>query len=238
MLTYLQVATYEELSRKGADIIREVITSKPQCVLGLATGSTPIGIYDNLISDYQAGKVDFSSVVTFNLDEYAGLDGENEQSYRYFMDHHLFNHVNINKEQNTNVPDGMAFDLMVEGICYDTLIESFGGIDLQLLGIGLDGHIGFNEPDDCFTKETHPVTLDESTIEANARFFERKEDVPTMAITMGMGSIMAAKQILLVANGEKKKAILEKALNGPITPRVPASILQLHPNVTVIYSEV
>ena len=184
----------------------------------------------------QAGDIDFSQVVSVNLDEYVGLDGSNDQSYRYFMNENLFNHVNIRKEY-TFVPNGCAKDLEEEGAKYDAMIKALGGIDLQLLGIGLDGHIGFNEPDSCFVGPTHEVVLDESTIEANARFFEKKEDVPTTAITMGMMSIMQAKKVLLVANGPKKKAIVEKSFFGPITPEVPASILQLHPDVTVIYSE-
>ena len=235
-MTYITFPTYAELSRKTADMLADVIKQNPSCVLGLATGSSPIGAYECLISDYKAGKLDFASVRSVNLDEYVGLDGTSDQSYRYFMDTHLFNHVNIDKN-NTHVPSGMATDLAAEGARYDALISELGGIDIQLLGIGLDGHIGFNEPDEVFTKATHSVSLDPSTIEANARFFASKEDVPTSAITMGMGGIMGAKQIVLIASGEKKKAILEKAFHGPITPLVPASILQLHPNVTVIYSE-
>ena len=212
------------------------MVNKPDCVLGLATGSTPLGTYAELAARCEAGDVDFSTVTTVNLDEYAGLDGTNDQSYRYFMDHNLFYKVNIDHAK-THVPNGCAADLAAEGARYDELIRSLGGIDLQLLGIGVDGHIGFNEPDDCFTAATHEVELDPSTIEANARFFEKKEDVPTSAITMGLMSIMQAKKILLIANGQNKKAILEKSLFGPITPQVPASILQLHPDVTVIFSE-
>lgn len=235
-MTYITFPTYAELSRKTADMIADVIKNNPHCVLGLATGSSPIGTYECLISDYKAGKLDFSGVRSVNLDEYVGLDGTSDQSYRYFMDTHLFDHVNIDKN-NTHVPSGMAEDLAAEGKRYDELIANLGGIDIQLLGIGLDGHIGFNEPDDVFTKATHAVALDPSTIEANARFFASRDDVPTSAITMGMGGIMGAKQVVLIASGEKKKAILDKAFHGPITPAVPASILQLHPNVTVIFSE-
>ena len=227
---------YEQLSRKAANIIAAVVVNKPDCVLGLATGSSPLGTYAELAARCAAGDVDFSAVTSVNLDEYAGLDGTNDQSYRYFMDHNLFCKVNIDPAK-THVPNGCAEDLAAEGARYDELIRSLGGIDLQLLGIGLDGHIGFNEPDDCFTAATHEVELDPSTIEANARFFAKKEDVPTSAITMGMMSIMQAKKILLIANGQNKKAILEKSLFGPITPEVPASILQLHPDVTVIFSE-
>ena len=209
---------------------------KPNSVLGLATGSSPIGTYKQLIKWYNKGDVDFSEVTSVNLDEYVGLDGNNNQSYRYFMDTYFFNHINIKKE-NTYVPNGKSEDLAKEGEEDDARLKSFGGIDLQLLGIGLDGHIGFNEPDKCFEKSTHIVNLHSSTIEANSRFFDSIEDVPKQAITMGMVSIMQAKKILLIANGKAKEEILKKAFSGPITPEIPASILQLHPDVTVIYSE-
>ena len=235
-MKYIVVNTYEELSNKAADLIAAQILVKPNCVLGLATGSSPVGTYKRLIEDNKAGKIDFSTVTSVNLDEYVGLDGSNDQSYRYFMNDNLFNHVNIDKAK-TFVPSGLAEDLAAEGEAYDAMIKELGGIDLQLLGIGLDGHIGFNEPDAYFTGPTHQVTLDESTIEANARFFASKDEVPTTAITMGMLSIMQAKKVLLIANGAAKKAIVEKAFFGPIDPQVPASILQLHPDVTVIYSE-
>ena len=232
----IQVDSYEALSRHAANLIAAQVQIKPNCVLGLATGSSPVGAYQRLAELCQSGDVDFSGVTSVNLDEYEGLDGTNDQSYRYFMNDNLFSKINIDMEK-THVPNGCAENLVEEGKRYDRLIASLGGIDLQLLGIGLDGHIGFNEPDDVFTAETHPVTLDPSTIEANARFFAKIEDVPTRAITMGMQGIMQAKKVLLIANGEKKKEILEKSLYGPITPRVPASILQLHPDLTVIYSE-
>jgi len=235
-MKYIVVNTYEELSNKAADLIAAQILVKPNCVLGLATGSSPVGTYKRLIEDNKAGKIDFSTVTSVNLDEYVGLDGSNDQSYRYFMNDNLFNHVNIDKAK-TFVPSGLAEDLAAEGAAYDAMIKELGGIDLQLLGIGLDGHIGFNEPDAYFTGPTHQVTLDESTIEANARFFASKDEVPTTAITMGMLSIMQAKKVLLIANGAAKKAIVEKAFFGPIDPQVPASILQLHPDVTVIFSE-
>ena len=235
-MKYVVVNTYDELSNKAADLIAAQILVKPNCVLGLATGSSPVGTYKRLIEDNKAGKIDFSTVTSVNLDEYVGLDGSNDQSYRYFMNHNLFDHVNIDKSK-TFVPSGCADDLAAEGEAYDKMIQELGGIDLQLLGIGLDGHIGFNEPDAYFTAATHEVKLDESTIEANARFFASKDEVPTTAITMGMLSIMQAKKVLLVANGAAKKAIIEKAFFGPIDPQVPASILQLHPDVTVIFSE-
>lgn len=235
-MNYIEVETYEELSRKAASIIAAQVVLKQDSVLGLATGSTPLGTYDFLVKAYENKDLDFSKVTSVNLDEYVGLSGDNDQSYRYFMDTNLFSKINIKKE-NTFVPDGCAEDIKKECSEYDKLIENLGGIDIQLLGIGLDGHIGFNEPDEFFTKETHVVDLDPSTIEANARFFESKDEVPKTAITMGMGSIMSAKKILLIANGKNKEGIVKEAFFGPITPKVPASILQLHPDVTVIFSK-
>ncbi len=235
-MKFIKVKSYEQMSRQAANIISAQVIIKPDCVLGLATGSSPIGTYKQLIKWYEKGDIDFSCVRSVNLDEYLGLDGENTQSYRYFMDTNFFNHINIKKE-NTFVPNGKAKDTDKECEKYDANIKSLGGIDLQLLGIGLDGHIGFNEPADSFEKSTHVVDLHQSTIDANSRFFEKTEDVPKKAITMGMVSIMQAKKILLIANGKNKKEILNKAFFGPITPKIPASILQLHPDITVIYSE-
>lgn len=235
-MNFIKVKTYDELSKKAAAIIASQIIVKPNCVLGLATGSSPVGTYKKLIEANKNGELDFSTVTSVNLDEYVGLDVTNDQSYRYFMNDNLFDHVNIDKSK-TYVPNGCAADLKAEGEAYDNLIKSLGGIDLQLLGIGLDGHIGFNEPDSVFTAATHEVVLDESTIKANARFFANEDEVPKTAITMGMMSIMQAKKVLLVANGAAKKEIVEKAFFGPIDPQVPASILQLHPDVTVIFSE-
>lgn len=229
------VKNYEELSRKAAGILAAQVISKPNSILGLATGSTPLGTYANLVEWCKNGDVDFSNVTTFNLDEYAGLSEENDQSYRYFMNTNLFDQINIDKAK-THVPNGKAADLTAEGLQYDQMIREHGGIDIQLLGIGHSGHIGFNEPDDVFVGSTHPVTLVEQTIQANARFFGSIDKVPTMAITMGMTSIMQAKKVLLIANGQDKKEIVEKAFYGPITPKVPASILQLHPDCTVICS--
>lgn len=231
-MKFIKAENYEELSKIAGDIVINQIKEKPDTILGLATGSSPIGTYK-----YMANSgVDFSKVKSVNLDEYVGLDGNNEQSYRFFMNKHLFNHINIDKN-NTFVPNGAAKDLDEEARLYDERIEAFGGIDLQILGIGIDGHIGFNEPDDVFVAPTHVVSLDSSTIEANSRFFTSKDEVPRKAITMGMKAIMSAKKIVLVANGKNKKEILEKAIYGEITPRVPASILQLHNDLTVIYSE-
>ncbi len=234
-MNFIEVPTYREMSERAANIIMQGICDKPDFVLGLATGSTPVGTYQWLIDGNRTGRVDFRQVRTVNLDEYVGLPEENEHSYRYFMNDKLFHHINIQKE-NTHIPNGMAKNLSKEGERYDKLIESLGGIDLQLLGIGNDGHIGFNEPDTVFIKETHEVILDESTVRANARFFANKDEVPKRAITMGILSIMRAKKILLVVNGVAKKAILDQALSGEIDPHVPASILQLHPDLTVIYS--
>ena len=235
-MKFIKVNTYEELSKKAADLIAAQVIVKPNCVLGLATGSSPLGTYDILAEKCKNGEVDFSGVTSVNLDEYVGLTPENDQSYRYFMNTNLFSRINIDIN-NTNVPDGCAKDLKAEGERYDALIKGLGGIDLQLLGIGLDGHIGFNEPDDFFTKETHEVTLDESTIEANARFFASIDDVPRSAITMGMMSIMQAKKVLLVVSGKAKAEIVKEAFFGPVTPKVPASILQLHEDVVVVGDE-
>ena len=229
------VQTYKELSSAAADIFCAQLKKKPASILGLATGSSPVGLYQELAERCKAGKVDFSKAESVNLDEYMGLPGNHPQSYRYFMEQQLFSHINIRREC-TYVPNGMADDLEAEARRYDELVEKLGGIDLQLLGIGLNGHIGFNEPSDHFTAETHGVTLDESTRKANARFFGPDETVPHAAVTMGIGSIMQAKKILLVANGPKKLEIVKRAFEGPITPMVPASVLQLHPDVTVIYS--
>lgn len=235
-MKFIETSTYEKLSRDAANIISAQVIMKPDCVLGLATGSTPLGTYAQLAKWYHKGDLDFADVTTVNLDEYVGLAGTHEQSYRYFMNENFFKHINI-KPENTFVPNGCAADLETECAAYDAHIKAVGGIDLQLLGIGLDGHIGFNEPDDVFVKNTHVVDLHPSTIEANARFFASAQEVPRQAVTMGMVSIMQAKKILLIANGKAKRDILEQAFYGPITPRIPASILQLHPDITVIYSE-
>lgn len=227
---------YEQASRITANILAAQIIMKPDCVLGLATGSTPIGAYEELIRRHQAGDLDFSLVHSINLDEYRGLSAEDDQSYRYFMNTHLFDHVNIDKK-NTFVPDGTEQDSQKACLDYDEIISSHGGIDLQLLGLGHNGHIGFNEPSDSFSKGTQCVALTESTISANARFFDSIDKVPKEAYTMGIGSIMQAKKILIMACGEGKRDIIKKAFYGPITPQVPASILQLHPDVTLVGDE-
>lgn len=227
---------YKDMSRKAANIISAQVIMKPNCVLGLATGSTPIGTYDQLVEWYNKGDLDFSEVTTVNLDEYKGLPRTNDQSYYYFMHQHLFDRVNIDLER-TNVPNGMEPDAEKECGRYEELIRSLGGVDLQLLGLGHNGHIGFNEPGEAFEKETHCVELTESTIEANKRFFASADDVPKQAYTMGIKTIMQAKKILIVVNGENKADIVERAFFGPVTPEVPASILQLHNDVTLVGDE-
>lgn len=230
------VKDYEEMSRKAAAVMAALVVSKPNAVLGLATGSTPVGMYSKLIEWYKNGDLDFSQVSSVNLDEYKGLSGDNDQSYRYFMNTNLFDHINIDKAR-TNVPNGLAEDAELACKEYNEIIRSMGGVDMQLLGIGGNGHIGFNEPSDVFEKETHIVDLTESTISANARFFKSMDEVPKQAITMGIKNIMDAKKILLVATGEGKADALYKSLFGPITPQVPASILQLHSDVVVVADE-
>lgn len=227
---------YKDMSRKAANIISAQVIMKPNCVLGLATGSTPIGTYDQLVEWYNKGDLDFSEVTTVNLDEYKGLPRTNDQSYYYFMHQHLFDRVNIDPER-TNVPNGMEPDAEKECGRYEELIRSLGGVDLQLLGLGHNGHIGFNEPGEAFEKETHCADLTESTIEANKRFFASADDVPKQAYTMGIKTIMQAKKILIVVNGENKADIVERAFFGPVTPEVPASILQLHNDVTLVGDE-
>ena len=227
---------YKDMSRKAANIISAQVIMEPNCVLGLATGSTPIGTYDQLVEWYNKGDLDFSEVTTVNLDEYKGLPRTNDQSYYYFMHQHLFDRVNIDPER-TNVPNGMEPDAEKECGRYEELIRSLGGVDLQLLGLGHNGHIGFNEPGEAFEKETHCVDLTESTIEANKRFFASADDVPKQAYTMGIKTIMQAKKILIVVNGENKADIVERAFFGPVTPEVPASILQLHNDVTLVGDE-
>lgn len=231
----IEVESYEKMSKLAAEIIGGQVLLKPDCVLGLATGSSPIGAYEELAAACEQGILDFSKVRTVNLDEYCGLAPDNPQSYRYFMNKNLFDRVNVDKA-NTHLPDGCAAGMEEECARYEALVESLGWPDLQLLGIGQNGHIGFNEPSEDFPTRVHTVKLTESTIQANSRLFEKKEDVPTMAVTMGIGAIMKAKRVLLIA-GADKKAIVEKAFHGPVTPQVPASILQLHRDAAVILSK-
>ena len=235
-MNIITVKNYEEMSKMAAHILAAQVIAKPDSVLGLATGSTPIGIYDCLAVWCKNGEVDFSKAATVNLDEYRGLDHSNDQSYYYFMNKHLFSRINIDPSR-TNVPDGTEPDPEKESKRYEALIQELGGIDIQLLGIGHDGHIGFNEPNSFFDKETHCVDLTEMTIEANKRFFESIDDVPRQAYTMGIGTIMSAKKILMVVTGADKADIVAKAFYGEVTPEVPASIIQFHPNVTVICDE-
>ena len=224
---------YTGMSRKAANILSAHVILNPSCVLGLATGSTPIGTYKQLIDWYNKGDLDFADVHTVNLDEYVGLSPEHDQSYRYFMQTNLFDHINI-KRENTNVPNGLAEDLDAECARYNQVIRNLGGIDIQVLGMGHNGHIGFNEPGHAFELETHTVDLTQTTIDANARFFAFKDEVPRRAVTMGIKSIMQAKQILVVVSGADKADIVKAAFTGPVTPAVPASILQMHPNVVLV----
>ena len=224
---------YADMSRKTARIIAAQVQLKPFSVLGLATGSTPIGTYKEVIRFHKDEEVDFSHVTTVNLDEYYGLAPTHEQSYRYFMQHNLFDHINISPEK-THVPDGLTKDVAKTCAEYDNLVTSLGGTDIQLLGIGDNGHIAFNEPNAFFFASTHLVDLTEETINANARFFESEAEVPRQAITMGLRSILSAKLILLLASGSNKAAAIAGMINGPIDPQLPASILQLHQNVMVI----
>ncbi len=227
---------YNDMSRKAANLISAQIIMKPNCVLGLATGSTPVGTYRQLVEWYEKGDLDFSEVMTVNLDEYKGLTRENPQSYYYFMNENLFGKVNINKTR-TFLPDGTEPDSKTACENYNEILRAVGDVDLQLLGLGHNGHIGFNEPGDCFSTETHCIDLSEQTIKANARFFETLEEVPRQAYTMGVKTIMSARRILIIVSGEDKAEIVKRAFFGPITPQVPASILQLHRNVTLVADE-
>lgn len=235
-MRFVSASDYEQMSRKAAGVLAAQLLLKPDSVLGLATGSTPLGIYQNLIAWNREGMIDFSQAKSVNLDEYCGLSPEHDQSYAYYMRENLFSRVNIDPA-NTHIPNGLAEDAQAEGAAYDALIRSLGGADVQLLGIGHTGHIGFNEPAGEFIGPTHRVELNPKTIEANSRFFASMDDVPRYAVTMGVGSIMYAKKILLAASGADKADILYRSFFGPITPQVPASVLQLHRDVTVIADE-
>ena len=232
----IRAKDYDDMSRKAANIIAAQMIMKPDCVLGLATGSTPIGTYAQLVDAYNKGDLDFSTITTVNLDEYKGITKDNDQSYYYFMNDNLFSKVNIDKAR-TFLPDGMEADSKKACEEYDKIVEKVGGQDLQLLGLGHNGHIGFNEPSDVFKSGTHCVDLTESTIKANQRFFASYDEVPKQAYTMGIKTIMSAKKILVVVSGADKAAILKEVVEGPITPAVQASILQLHDDVTIVADE-
>lgn len=228
---------YKMLSKKAAEILKEEIENNPSIVLGLATGSTPVETYNELIRYHKEEGLDFSKVKTFNLDEYVGLDGDHPNSYRYFMNENLFNHINIDLD-NTFVPDGKALDTIKYCKDYDQFIDQAGGIDIQILGIGTNGHIAFNEPDDSLSVNTSIVDLTQSTIESNARFFDSMDEVPKTAITMGIGSILKAKKIILLASGSSKAEIVKALIEGDrISTQLPASLLLLHPDVTIIVDE-
>lgn len=232
----IKATDYQQMSRMAANLISAQVIMKPNCVLGLATGSTPIGTYEQLIRWYEKGDLDFSEVTSINLDEYKGLSPKNDQSYRYFMNEHLFNHINI-RPWYTYVPNGLEEDSQKACEDYNQIIAQSGGIDLQLLGLGHNGHIGFNEPGTSFEKETHCVDLTESTIEANKRFFASMDDVPKQAYTMGIKTIMQAKKVVVVVSGADKAEIVKKAFFGPVTPQCPASVLQLHNDVVLVGDE-
>jgi len=236
MIKEIYAESYEELCRIAAEEFTELLNEKPDAVLGLATGNTPLGLYAELARRHAAGELDFSKARSYNLDEYVGLAGDHPQSYRYYMTENLFSKVNFPENSNF-LPSGVAEDVEAECAAYDEAMQADGGTDLQLLGLGRNGHVGFNEPGDEFIKATHRVELTQSTIEANSPLFGPGETMPTSAITMGIGGIMSAKKVLLIANGALKRDIFREALHGPITPKVPASILQLHPNVVAIFCD-
>jgi len=229
----IPVSNYDEMSARAAEILVEQAISKPQSLFGLATGSTPIGTYNGMIAAYRAGRVSFAGCKSVNLDEYVGLDHTDEQSYVTFMRENLFNHIDM-KPENIHIPNGKNLDNAAECARYDQLLADLGPIDVQVLGIGHNGHIAFNEPADHFSPGTHKVDLDEVTIDANQRFFDCREDVPRAAYSMGLAPIMQASCALLLVTGEAKAEILCRSLTGPITPQVPASILQLHQNLILI----
>ena len=233
----IRTKDYADMSRKAANIISAQVIMKPDCVLGLATGGTPVGTYEKLVEWYNKGDLDFSEVTTVNLDEYRGLPKEHPQSYWYFMNENLFSKVNIDPAK-TNLPDGTNLDTAAECARYNGIIHKLGGIDLQLLGIGPNGHIGFNEPGQAFELETHCIDLAPTTIEANKRFFDGNEAlVPKQAYTMGIKTIMQARKVLVVANGKAKAQAVKDAVTGPVTPACPGSILQLHPDCILVADE-
>jgi glucosamine-6-phosphate deaminase len=223
---------YDALSRAAAGVVADLVNHKPDAVLGFATGSSPVGLYKELIRLHEEEGLDFSKVTTFNLDEYVGLPGDHPQSYRHFMNQNLFDHINI-PVQNTHVPSGTSANHAASCEWYEKRIRDAGGIDLQVLGIGSDGHIAFNEPGSSLGSRTRMVTLTEQTIDDNSRFFKRKSDVPRHAISMGVGTILEARKLLMVASGKNKAAALAAAVEGPITSMITASALQLHPEAIV-----
>lgn len=235
-MNIISAKDYEAMGVQAAKLIAAQVVQKPDCVLGLATGSSPISTYQNLVKWFEAGLLDFSKVRTVNLDEYRGLQPTHDQSYAYFMRDNLFDHINIDKA-NTNIPDGSNPDAEAEAARYEAVIAGLGGIDLQLLGLGFNGHIGFNEPAAEFPVTTHCVDLTDSTIQANKRFFASASDVPRQAYTMGIRAIMQARRVVMVVSGAGKAGIIKEAFTGPVTPQVPASILQLHPNFTLVADE-
>jgi len=235
-MKFLVCKDYEAMSEWAAQVVKEIVNNKPDAVLGLATGSTPVGMYNRLVEMNKAGEIDFSKVKTFNLDEYYPIDPKNDQSYRYFMYQNLHGHINILPE-NVHVPCGNCEDPDAEGKAYDKMIEEAGGLDFQFLGSGVNGHIGFNEPDDALIAGTHKTALTENTIEVNSRFFEKIEDVPRYAITMGMAPILKAKKIVILINGENKVPILDALASGKITTQIPATMLWMHNDVTVVTDE-
>ena len=236
MIKIIATKTAEEAGIAAAEVIANIVKNKPNAVLGLATGSSPIGMYKELIAKYERGEISFKNVKSVNLDEYVGLSADHDQSYAYFMSTNLFDHIDIDKK-NTNLPNGLATDPAAEAKRYDDVIASMGGVDIQVLGIGNNGHIGFNEPSDAFTYGTNLVDLTDSTIDANSRFFASRDLVPTQALTMGIGQIMAADKVLLIALGKGKAEILEKSLFGPVTPNVPASVLRFFKGEVIVCAD-
>ncbi len=232
----IRAKDYADVSRKAANIMAAQVQLQPDCVLGLATGSSPVGAYQELIAKYQAGELDFSQVKAANLDEYVGLTKDHDQSYAYFMRSNLFDHINID-QANCNIPNGMNPDAEAECARYDAVIESLGGVDLQLLGLGPNGHVGFNEPGDAFVRDTNKIELTKATIDANARFFATRDDVPKYAYTMGIGAIMKAKRVLMVVSGANKAQAVKDCFFGPIRPQAPGSILQLHSDFILVADE-
>ena len=235
-MNIIRCKNYDEMSAAAARMIEEQIAAKADCVLGLATGSTPEGMYAELCRDYKAGKVDFSKVTTVNLDEYCGLPADHDQSYRYFMNYNLFDHVNVDPAR-TFLPDGTAADPDAECARYEKMVAALGYADLQILGVGRNGHIGFNEPAAALIADTHVTDLTADTINANSRFFASENEVPKRAMTMGVGTIMASRKIVVMASGEGKRAAIAALLGDVVDTNVPVTLLKLHRDVTLICDE-